>query len=242
MEQGMEHPLATTVWRELIASSPLIEAVGAFTYAPTPPMQQRNVFTLSELRCLSDADKLSKETGRPFCECLAERAYEDPEPTGHLLLALTWQNPSQVTPTWFTRGAVLAGELARAATQSNEDGVALAMVSHVKTARGRLHVPMLDLRPDNSGPLPSGLVRLSRFLMSSGGWLLKTDRSFHLLGKALIPESEWSAFMGRSLLFAPLVDRAYVAHHLMRGFGTLRVSAQADGTAPYLVHEIPRHI
>jgi hypothetical protein len=48
---------------------------------------------------------------------------------------------------------------------------------------------------------------------------------------------EWMDFLGRALLFAPIVDRAYLAHQLLERRCALRISAVGDEKpVPRVVH------
>lgn len=237
MNQNIETS-APAVWRSLVTSLYEIEAVGGFFYESPPPMQSRVFLSKPEEDCLSIAAIKAKQTGRAYATCLVEQALEMDEECGNIFQALSWQNPQQIEPIWFSRAEVLSGALENASLRSHEEGVNFAMVSQVKTANGHLHLPMLDLRANHSILVSRGLAKMSRHLLPAGGVLLKSDRSFHLLGRSLITHIQWTEFLGRSLLFAPATDLAYVAHHLIRGFGTLRISPSRIGPSPYVVLEI----
>jgi hypothetical protein len=62
-----------------------------------------------------------------------------------------------------------------------------------------------------------------RRLMPEGFVVLNSGRSLHSYGLVLQPESDLLAFAGKALLFAPVVDRAYVAHRLIDAQFSLRV-------------------
>jgi hypothetical protein len=62
------------------------------------------------------------------------------------------------------------------------------------------------------------------------GFLVETDKSYHFYGTKLLEEKELVEFLGRALLFAPIVDRAWISHQLIELCCALRISSrQPDG-------------
>jgi hypothetical protein len=59
------------------------------------------------------------------------------------------------------------------------------------------------------------------------------------MGWDLLPDESLVRFLGKVLLFAPIVDRAWVAHQLIEGACALRISSRAGyGGPPRLVAEL----
>jgi hypothetical protein len=90
------------------------------------------------------------------------------------------------------------------------------------------HIPMIDFR---IAPEPSAIERLRRMLHAIGqndGCLVFSGNSFHFWGLTLLAPMQWQQFLGRLLLFAPLIDTRHVARALLRGQCVLRVSSSGD--------------
>lgn len=102
----------------------------------------------------------------------------------------------------------------------------LALSSKLKIASGEeLHIPMLDYRvpitPQNDSLIVAQLTEIG-----ASGWLLASGRSYHFLGDTLLRGARGLAgFLGRALLYSPIVDGRWIAHQLVEGACALRVSS-----------------
>jgi hypothetical protein len=111
-------------------------------------------------------------------------------------------------------------------------GLELAFHSNVATPSGIMHIPMVDFATKGRAQLD----KLRNFLGSEvAGEMLWFDsgRSFHGYGLKLIPDRDWTAFMGRLLLsnqpnVPPLIDPRWVGHRLIAGYSALRWSGNTD--------------
>jgi hypothetical protein len=90
---------------------------------------------------------------------------------------------------------------------------------------------MLDFRCDAETTPIDEVLFLLRALGESHGIVLSSGRSFHYYGLRLLPERAWMAFTSRALLAAPIVDARYVAHRLLEGMATLRLTASENKPA-----------
>jgi hypothetical protein len=92
------------------------------------------------------------------------------------------------------------------------------------TAKAR-HLQMLDFRLPVE-PAGQRLVEAAVEAMGLHGWLLSSGRSYHFLGdRTLTSLQALMDFLGRALLFAPIVDGRWVAHQMIEGQCALRVSS-----------------
>ncbi|WP_344161597.1 hypothetical protein [Kribbella yunnanensis] len=122
-----------------------------------------------------------------------------------------------------------------------DDERILAVSSRVLLTDGEsAHIPMLDFaaRVQNEGSEASILAVCSTLPFDAK--VLMSGRSFHYYGKALLSGREHQEFLGRSLLFAPIVDHRWIAHQLMMGYTALRISAGRDGLLPRYIGEHKR--
>src|SRR5213075_183801 len=72
--------------------------------------------------------------------------------------------------------------------------------------RTRPDIPMMDFRCTPSASNLDRIQRALRALGQSAGAVLASGRSYHFYGFQLLPPNEWSDFLARCLLLAPLVD------------------------------------
>jgi hypothetical protein len=102
----------------------------------------------------------------------------------------------------------------------------LGICSRVELQDGTVaHIPMLDFRCDAETTPMDEVLSLLRALGESRGIVLSSGRSFHYYGLRPLSECAWRAFTSRALLAAPIVDSRYVAHRLLEGMATLRLTA-----------------
>lgn len=62
-------------------------------------------------------------------------------------------------------------------------------------------------------------------LFEGGSILLESGESYHAYGARLMSEEQFRRFLGKALLCAPIVDRAYLAHQWTEGRCALRLTA-----------------
>jgi hypothetical protein len=111
---------------------------------------------------------------------------------------------------------------------------ALALTSLVKLRDGtNAHLPLMDFRCKCSRQNLNKIVALfssERTHLPTTGYILKSQRSYHYYGLNVLTETAWLKFLARCLLLGPLADSRYIAHCLLHGKSTLRIT------------ESPRHI
>jgi hypothetical protein len=104
--------------------------------------------------------------------------------------------------------------------------------SCVLTDAGQKHFVMLDFsvkeRWAGAVETAAGAARA----LGVSGTLLTSGRSFHFIGDELATWDAYSRFLYRALLLVPVVDERWVAHQLMAGNATLRVSPNSQGVIP----------
>lgn len=120
----------------------------------------------------------------------------------------------------------------------------IAINSRILTARGEVHVPLVDfVEPDLARVQPAGEELVAEFPASEAA-LFASGRSYHLYIGALLDAPDWVRFMGRILLLNPprsadMVDARWVGHRLVAGYASLRWSAL---TPPYTALGPPRRV
>ena len=109
----------------------------------------------------------------------------------------------------------------------------IAMTSNLKLfdTDKRFHIPMMDFDCEISC---ENLKEIERFLRISNkkGLILQSGRSYHYYGVELIPDREWLMLLGRFLLLMDYTDSRYIAHRLIDGYGSLRISENERRLVP----------
>lgn len=118
----------------------------------------------------------------------------------------------------------------------------LALLSQVETCDGEiLHIPMLDFQcPSSSTALPLVISAVKALTRSSAGLLLESGRSYHYYGMQLLTSEELITFLARAMLLGPIIDRRWIAHRLLDGMCSLRISpGRHSQSPPFIVAELP---
>lgn len=203
---------------------------------------QRRTASASVLSAVERARQRKLDSGQTFWEAMFSglAAMPDAEVTEILALAY-YHNAMDAAATrhqfdfsgaGFTQAI---GDLSRVPR-----GQILALSSLVRLDTGdERHIPMLDYR------IPVGrrnqeLVCQQLEVMGQTGALFASGQSYHFIGDTLLEGgAEFAAFLGKALLFAPIVDGRWVSHQLIEGACALRLSAgDARQEVPRLVAEL----
>jgi hypothetical protein len=115
----------------------------------------------------------------------------------------------------------------------------LALTSSVQMRDGSVrHLPLLDFHTAYSEHTTCLIAEVISLLGASGS-LLRSGKSYHFYGDALLTSDEMIAFLGKALLFEPIVDRAWIAHQLIEGRCALRISPREEyGGVPAFVRRV----
>lgn len=156
----------------------------------------------------------------------------------HVLLRAMEHNEASRNKRNFSRKEVLSGVIHDYIRNASGDLMVVAS-SHVTCTDGDdRHIPMLDFHRRASAEnerLVSSVVRA----LKRTGFLLESGKSYHFWGDTLLSQSSLVEFLGKSLLFAPVVDRAWLAHQLIEGACGLRLSGRPGyGGPPKMVAKI----
>lgn len=97
-----------------------------------------------------------------------------------------------------------------------------AVNSAVTLADGRrMHIPMLDFHIGVS-PANTPIVTEICSLLCQEGFILNSGKSYHFIGTGLLTDEALDKFLGKALLFTPIVDEIWIAHQLQEHSCTLR--------------------
>ena len=179
------------------------------------------------------AKQQKASTGQPFWDALFDQLPMAPASLIEEVLSLA-QFHLAMEGAATTDNYRLSSSAVQEAIEAKESelgvGEILAVSSRLWLDSGEeRHIPMLDFRVAISAEHEK-LIRQQLHVLGAKGWIFESGRSYHFIGRDLLAgESGLREFLGRSLLFAPVVDGRWVAHQLIEGACALRISSGNAG-------------
>ena len=108
-----------------------------------------------------------------------------------------------------------------------------SICSQVQLRGGSIrHIPMMDFLCPKSPEALDVVRRVAARFGVGGGLILESRRSYHFYGLELLTERGLTRFLASALLFAPVVDQAWIAHQLIDRCCALRIGPGKSGGAP----------
>lgn len=223
---------AAAVYRDLILLHQRVTKVRVRRYRPPPSLQDRLTTTDSGQSLVRAALMLRERIEVPFWQALMIAIRDSECVPDRLLDAAMFHEGSGICAD-LTRAEVERGELE---SHASTRGSLVALDSLLELEGREAHLALMDFRVTPSDANTRLVVAICRRLLSDGFVVLASGRSYHVCGTALQVAEERIAFLGRSLLFSPIVDDRYVAHQLSQPSSSLRISASVDSElGPHVV-------
>jgi hypothetical protein len=181
------------------------------TYIPGPGVEQRLKFDVRSLACMSAQQLLARH---PALEALAKQ----------LVRGVEVDESRDMIP---VRAAELALRLPALVSNCKKSKMALALYSICRNPERKVwHIPMIDFQIESGKEI--GQLRLLkeclRKLHQTDDVLLDSGRSYHFYGFRRLSQREWLRLMEACLLLSPLVDIRYIAHRMLAGKASLRLT------------------
>ncbi|WP_186210837.1 hypothetical protein [Burkholderia gladioli] len=222
----------------VLSANPTVANFKVFTPKLAPLLLQRAHLADDEIELVKEAQSLKLETSLPFWDAVMTTAMRSNTPPTGILQAATYHNPiAENVETLTTRG--ISAEALRCMEVNLPSDKILAVASRVQCIDGtHRHIPQIDFHCADSAASRALAFSLLETLKIRG-YLLSSGKSFHFYGIDLLHENDLAKFLGRVLLFSPIVDRAWIAHQLIEGQSALRLSSRPGyGSRPQLVAEV----
>jgi hypothetical protein len=220
---GLTAPQALGV---LLSSLHDVEEVRLAECRPLPHLQVRLNLTEAERLVFERALELRSRTGLPFWDAAL---LELPNVPGaiRLLDAAMAHVSFRGHERPLSWASAVAGGIERECSEfSATRGASLAFLSEVVCRDGSLrHLPMADFHAFKSAPNQRIVEAVAERLFPNGAILLESGESYHAYGTELLSEVDFRVFLGRAMLCAPIVDRAYLAHQVIEGRCALRLTS-----------------
>ena len=220
---------AAAVVVRIVLGHPEVAAVCVFEAAPAPLVQERGEHPDETNRVVSTALQLKAEYGLPFWDgALLSCVDLSPTPIA-ILRAASHHNRAEYSQLKIEKSN-LSAELLRQMASAAQPGTLLAVSSRLDMEdASERHIPMLDFHCAASPTNLRLIEAVIRRIGISGGFILQSGKSYHFYGEKLLTKDDLIRFLGNALLFAPIVDRAWVAHQLIELACGLRISSRASG-------------
>lgn len=184
-------------------------------------------WSLSELASFENAMFLRKQYGLPFWEALMITQLEDKYSSEKILRSSNYHNNityvKYVTPSQLEYGLQLLPNL----------GINSKVILNDNQI---MHIPMIDFRVPFSDSRTK-IVSVICSELGQKGYIMNSGKSYHFIGNRPVKYEELISFLGRALLYSPLVDTTWIGHQLIDGSATLRLGVK-NGHLPELVKMI----
>jgi len=214
---------AAEIFTTIVKANDGIDMVFIHEFKQPPLLQDRIDLSAMEEQLVEKALQLREANQLPFWDAVLLSCFWVPEVPEQLLDAVTYHQDCSQSKVGFSRDEVIKGAIVRASERTGEVGI--AVLSEISLVDGSVgHIPMLDFHCrtcENNLKLVSAV---SKRLFHGGGFVLESGESYHGIGLEIVSAEKFIDFLSRSLLFCPIVDRAYIAHQLIDRRCSLRIS------------------
>ncbi|MGN7190480.1 primase 1D-like protein [Curtobacterium sp. SAFR-003] len=128
---------------------------------------------------------------------------------------------------------------ARMLERSQTHEAIVALSSEVRLTSGEIrHLPMIDFASKSRRPGSAQSVITAARRLGIPGFVMESGRSYHFYGAVLLTQDELRRHLSRTLLLAPVTDARWIAHQLLDGMCSLRISPNANGDVPTVVASV----
>jgi hypothetical protein len=223
----------------LCSLRPEIAGIRFDTYKPAPGLSERldHILTPREQGLRDAAVGLRDVSGIPFWDALLAASMQEGIISDRFIESALAHDAKPGDRQIMLTSEEISAEKILDTISALPPGYGLAACSLVKLTSNRAaHIPMLDFRCPCSKENAKAIERMLRLIGCQDGILVESGHSYHFYGTSLLSETEWIEFMGRSLLFAPIVDSRFIAHRLVDGWCRLKVMDPKNGFTPRIAN------
>jgi len=225
------HPLdyaglgAAEAVKQLILSFRNLSKITIASYSHLPMIQDRIEPSYAEKEVVAEALRLRKSLHFPFWDCVMLTITKSEDPMDLLLDTASTHASLRESDIAINRKSIEQGALEQHICQNTQKSIETCIISEIVMTDGSIrHLPMIDFHcpPTTAGRIAATAV--CKRIFPNGSLLLKSGESFHAYGLELMATSDFFSFLGRALLYSPIIDRAYIAHQLIERRCALRIS------------------
>ncbi len=211
-----------------LSSKPEVTALQFATLDFAPLLEARSELSDADSAAVGRALELRQTLHLPFWDgVMLAGSHGEVIPMGALKGAVYHQELDSKVE-WIRVEKLGIARLQRMSQKAQNEKRLLAVTSSVQVRDGSVkQLPLLDFHVGYSDHATRLIAEIMPLLGVSGA-LLRSGKSYHFYGESLVTDAELAAFLGRALLFAPIVDRAWIAHQLIEGCCALRISPHSE--------------
>lgn len=223
----------------LCSLRPDITGIRFDAYKPAPGLSERldNVLTPREQGLRDAATALRDSNGIPFWDALLATSMQQGIISSQFIASALAHDAAPDERYVLLPSEEITAEKVLDLVANLPSGYGLAACSRVSLrSKQDAHIPMLDFRCPCSDENAQAIKRMLAFAGCHDGILVESGRSYHFYGTTLLSEAGWIEFMGRALLFAPIVDSRFIGHRLVDGRCRLKVTDPRNGFTPRISH------
>lgn len=206
----------------LFSTNELLESCRIISFRQPPLLQQRLELTPDEARLVETAIGLRERYHLPFWDALLASSFDQGSQPLRLIDQAEYHQSGRQYSTLARRQVldlVLVG-----LTLPSPDDLMVSLHSEFRYADCPLHLPMLDFHCQR-GPENEVVVRrICANLFNSTYLLIASGQSYHAVSMELCTTDRFVTILSRALLYAPFIDKAYVAHQLIERGAALRIN------------------
>ena len=207
---------------EFLEANPILGGVIIYQYCLPPPAQAR-AERAGKFFDVVINDKRARSV--PFWDAYLCTLLREGQPPAELFDQVLFHNGMGALHALVSREELLRGCLSEFRHPPlPREHYALASLVLVNDGSVR-HIPMMDFACNVNPQHASVVGQIAERIFGREFVLFESGSSYHAYGMKLQNAEERIKFLGRALLFAPITDKNYIAHQLLQGISTLRISS-----------------
>jgi hypothetical protein len=200
-----------------------VEKIKLKKFKRAPLIQDRIKLSVEEQDAIEKALKLREEYKVPFWDSLFLTCFGSKFIPNRLLDEALFHQ-KEYKEILLSRQQILRGEMQNIFSNENSEEW-IVITSDVEMTNGDIYfLQMLDFHCFKSNENFNLVSAVCKRVFSSSVILFDSGQSYHALGTELLPKKDFVNFLAKALLYAPIVDRAYIAHQLLDNSCSLRIS------------------
>jgi hypothetical protein len=223
---------ATAIVARIVAAHPEITQVFFGKPAVNPSFPKRCKLSVSDLQVVRLAEQQwrRQDYNFPFLDAVMMSLLRSEKISEGVLTGTTFHQGIAKTQFAITSELVSDQKVAELA-QEIRPNMMFSLCSKVRLKDGSTrHIPMMDFHCSANKYSLSLVCKIAQRFGVGRGFVLATERSYHFYGIQLLSESDLASFLGRALLFSPIVDHVWISHQLIDMCCALRISASRAGS------------
>ncbi|RYY89585.1 MAG: hypothetical protein EOO15_05790 [Chitinophagaceae bacterium] len=219
--------------KEIVLAYSQIEGIYVHPFPNSPSLQDKIVFDEIENEHFKNALSLREEKHVPFWDALMLSFFDKDQFSLRILGNVINSHASRKKICIKTNAEFDSNLQSYILSEGN-----YAINSEVKTSEpGRRHLLLLDFQIPESPKNNLVVEHILRVLEVGPGYLFRSGRSYHFMGSTLITIGKLTKYLGKCLLFSPIIDKSWIAHQLIDRSCSLRFT-QKNGMFPELIKKI----